>query len=55
MNMILKKRQFTKLNKNKDFSLIELIVVVAIMATLTAVLVPSLTKYVGKARAAKIL
>lgn len=38
------------MNKNKGFSLIELIIVVAIMAVLIAVIVPSFTKYVAKAK-----
>jgi prepilin-type N-terminal cleavage/methylation domain-containing protein len=40
-------------NENKGFSLVELIVVIAIMAVLTAVLVPSLLSYVERSRAQK--
>jgi prepilin-type N-terminal cleavage/methylation domain-containing protein len=42
-----------KKNVNKGFSLVELIVVVAIMAVLTAVLAPSLLAYVERTRAQK--
>ena len=40
-------------NSNKGFSLVELIVVIAIMAILTAVLAPSLLQYVERSRAQK--
>lgn len=40
-------------NENKGFSLVELIVVIAIMAVLTAVLAPALLKYVEDSRAQK--
>jgi type IV pilus assembly protein PilA len=40
-------------NENKGFSLVELIVVVAIMAVLVAVLAPSLLAYVERSRAQK--
>ena len=40
-------------NKNKGFSLIELIVVIAIMAVLVALLAPSLLSYVERSRAQK--
>lgn len=40
-------------SKKKGFSLVELIVVVAIMAVLVAVLAPTLTKYVEKSRTQK--
>jgi type IV pilus assembly protein PilA len=40
-------------NENKGFSLVELIVVIAIMAVLTAVLAPSLLAYVERSRAQK--
>ncbi len=36
--------------KNKGFSLVELIIVIAIMAILAAALVPTLVKYINKAR-----
>ena len=42
-----------KKNVNKGFSLVELIVVIAIMAVLTAVLAPSLLAYVERSRAQK--
>ena len=42
-----------KKNINKGFSLVELIVVIAIMAVLTAVLAPSLLAYVERSRAQK--
>ena len=38
-----------KLN-NKGFSLIELIIVIAIMAVLVAIIAPNLTKYLGKSK-----
>lgn len=40
-------------NKKKGFSLVELIVVIAIMAVMTAVLAPALLQYVEKSRAQK--
>ena len=39
--------------KNKGFSLVELIVVIAIMAILVGVAVPVYTSYISKANAAK--
>lgn len=40
-----------KLTKNnKGFSLIELIIVIAIMAVLVAIIAPNLTKYLGKSK-----
>lgn len=40
-----------KLNKNNEgFSLIELIIVIAIMAVLVAVIAPSLSKYLGTSK-----
>lgn len=36
--------------KNKGFSLIELIIVVAIMAVLVAIIAPNLTKYLSKSK-----
>jgi len=46
-NILYKKR---KLLGNKGFSLVELIIVIAIMAVLMAVLAPQLIKYVEKSR-----
>ena len=40
-------------NKNKGFSLVELIIVIAIMAVLTAILAPQLLRYVERSREAK--
>ena len=40
------------MRRNRGFSLVELIIVIAIMAVLTAVLVPSYLKYVAKSREA---
>ena len=37
-------------NVNKGFSLIELIIVVAIMAVLVAIIAPNLTKYLGSSK-----
>lgn len=42
-----------KLLNKKGFTLIELIVVIAILAILAAILIPSLTNYIGKATQAK--
>ena len=42
-----------KENENKGFSLVELIVVIAIMAVMTSVLAPSLLGYVEKSRMQK--
>lgn len=39
--------------KSKGFSLVELVIVIAIMAVLAAILVPSLTHYVERSRAQK--
>lgn len=36
--------------KNKGFSLIELIIVIAIMAVLVAIIAPNLTKYLGNSK-----
>ena len=47
------KKFFDKKRKNKGFSLVELIVVVAIMAVLMAVLVPTLIRNVEKTRVQK--
>lgn len=37
-------------SNNKGFSLIELIIVIAIMAVLVAIIAPNLTKYLGKSK-----
>ena len=42
-------------NKKKGFTLVELIVVLAILAILAAMLVPALTGYIDKANEKKIL
>ena len=39
-----------RLNDNKGFSLVELIVVIAIMVILIAILVPNITGYINKSR-----
>ena len=39
------------MKNNKGFSLIELIIVIAIMAILVAIIAPNLTKYLGKSKA----
>ena len=51
MNSII--RRMASKRNNKGFSLIELIIVIAIMAVLTAVLAPQLIKYVERSRMAK--
>lgn len=43
----------TKKKNNKGFSLVELIVVIAIMAVLMAVLAPAMLRYVEKSRIQK--
>jgi type IV pilus assembly protein PilA len=50
---ILKMKKEIRMNENKGFSLVELIVVIAIMAVLVAVLAPSLLQYVERSRAQK--
>ena len=40
-------------NRNKGFSLVELIIVIAIMAVLTTILAPQLLRYVERSREAK--
>ena len=46
-------RTSSKKRDNKGFSLVELIIVIAIMAVLVAVLTPQLLKYVERSRLAK--
>ena len=46
-------RTSSKKRDNKGFSLVELIIVIAIMAVLVAVLAPQLLKYVERSRLAK--
>ena len=55
-NSLKEERIFTmklRKNKKKGFSLVELVVVIAIMAIMTAVLAPSLLSYVERSRAQK--
>ena len=44
-----------KKTNNKGFSLIELIIVIAIMAVLVAIIAPNLTKYLGKSKKSAIV
>ena len=46
-------RTSSKKRDNKGFSLVELIIVIAIMAVLTAILAPQLLRYVERSRQAK--
>ena len=46
-------RTSSKCRDNKGFSLVELIIVIAIMAVLTAILAPQLLRYVERSRQAK--
>ena len=46
-------RTSSKKSNNKGFSLVELIIVIAIMAVLVAILAPQLLKYVERSREAK--
>ena len=50
------KKRMTNLknNKKKGFTLIELVVVIAIMAILALIMVPNLTAYINKAEVSKI-
>lgn len=43
-------KKFGHLRNKKGFSLVELIIVVAIMVALVAVMAPTMTKYIAKAR-----
>ena len=45
----------TKNNKNKGFTLVELIVVLVILAILAALLVPALTGYIDKAKKSQVI
>lgn len=45
-----KENETMKKMNNKGFSLIELIIVIAIMAVLVAIIAPNLTKYLGKSK-----
>lgn len=47
------KKEMKKKNNNKGFSLVELIVVIAIMAVLMVVLAPAMLRYVEKTRIQK--
>ena len=46
-------RSYGKINKNSGVTLVELIVVIAIMAVLTGILYPAFNKYIEKSQKAK--
>jgi len=50
--IILKEKEIKVMKKNKGFSLVELIIVIAIMAILAAAIAPALIRYINKSRKA---
>ena len=53
VNFLAQKTALTRKKNNKGFSLIELIIVITIMAVLTALLAPQLLRYVEQSREAR--
>ena len=53
VNLIVRKTAPARRKKNRGFSLVELIIVITIMAILTALLAPQLLRYVEQSREAK--